>query len=126
MFDSPDSLLIVYGETSINFWYFGNLSVSGTWEDALQFCNDPSNPNGLDNMRLPTVNELMSLIDRTNGGSLIPGFTGMAWTSTTVGNAPIDPLDPIVPQSQAYAVDFSTGSVVMEPKSNSNIVICIE
>jgi len=117
MFDSSDSMLIVYGEeTTINFWYFADLMTGDTWENALQFCKDPNNPNGLNDMRLPTVNELISLIDRTNGGSLISGFVGKAWTSTTLNNDP----------TQAYVVDFSTGSVIYEPKSNNNIVICVE
>ena len=130
VFDAPDSIITVLGgETSINFWYFGNPSVSDTWEGALQFCNDPSNPIGLDSMRLPTVNELISLIDSENGGSLIPGFTGKAWTSTTVVSAPASSLDPLYstnPSAHAYAVDFSTGSVVIESKANNNIIICVE
>ena len=69
-------------------------------------------------MRLPTVNELMSLIDRENGGSLIPGFTGTAWTSTTLNSDP----------TQAYVVNFSTGAVTTAAKvTGSNIfVICVE
>ena len=135
VFDSPHTLitasLIKNNSVIFNFWYFDSLEVGDTWEHALAFCqgigkSEHDDNNGLNNMRLPTVNELMWLIDWTNGGSLIPGFTGRAWTSTTVDNVPA--AHPLYPNanSHAYAVDFSTGSVTYEPKTNSNIIICIE
>jgi len=125
LIDSPDMIITYYDLNSIVFisWYFADLSTGQTWENALNFCTSLTSPNGLSKMRVPTVSELMWLFNRTSGTSLIPGFTGTAWSSTTVENAPTDPAEPA---SHAYAVDFSTGSVVYAPKSNSNIVICIE
>ena len=123
VFDSPNTVITFAAgseseglEIFADFWHFEDLDNGDTWENALATCIGFNNLNGLDEMRLPTVNELMWLIDRTNGGSLIPGFTGTAWTSTTVpGN-----------MTKAYAVKFSDGSVISESKTNSNIVICIE
>ena len=123
MYDFIDTALTI-SSSNLNFWYFGNLDSSETWETALNTCT--SFNNGLNDMRLPNVNELRWFINSDFGKSIIQGFTGKAWTSTTVENAPADPLNPVVTQSQAYAVDFETGSVVIESKSNSNIVICIE
>ena len=126
LFDSPDMIITYYYDlNSVAFtsWYFADLSTGYNWENALNFCTTSTSPNGLSKMRLPTVSELMWLFNRTNSTSMIPGFTGTAWSSTTVENAPTDPAEPA---SHAYAVDFSTGSVVYTPKSSSNIVICIE
>jgi len=121
IFESPDTVMTVSANESdgsiiFNFWHFDDLSVGDSWKNALGTCSGFDNSNGLNKMRLPTVNELMWLIDRTNGGSLIPGFTGTAWTSTTLHSDP----------TKAYAVDFSTGSVTTELKNSNNIVICIE
>lgn len=119
VFDSPNTVITIATiseKTSSNFWHFDSLVIGDTWKNALQTCTDFDNTNGLNKMRLPTVNELMWLIDRVNGVSLIPGFIGTAWTSTTFNTDP----------TQAYVVDFSTGSVTYEPKTNSNIVICVE
>lgn len=120
--DSP-GMVITVNETlddlSFTFWYFEDLYNGESWEDALDICYNAgktSNPSNINRMRLPTVNELISIIDRTNAKSLISGFAGTAWTSTTVNTTP----------SEAYAVDFSTGSVVKASKSSNNIVICIE
>ena len=119
IFDSPNTVMTATesaGSIIFNFWRFDNLTVGDTWKNAIETCSSFDNLNGLNTMRLPTVNELMWLIDRTNGGSLIRGFAGTAWTSTTVNTAP----------SEAYAVDFLTGSVIRNSKDSSNIVICIE
>ena len=118
LLDFPDSIITIYKDAVYNFWYFGNTKSSVTWEAALAFCNNADNLNGVNKMRLPTVNELMSLIDRENGGSLIREFTDKAWTSTTwVNGADV---------TNAYIVDFSDGSVSTDTKTNTNIVICVE
>ncbi|MBR4530845.1 DUF1566 domain-containing protein [bacterium] len=109
-----------YNDNSFAFWYFNDLENGLSWQDALAFCQGVGkggdNNNGINNMRLPTVNELISLISTENGQALIPGLNKKTWTSTTFNNDP----------TQAYVVDFSTGSVTYEPKTNSNIVICVE
>lgn len=122
VFDSPNTAITVSVNTEspdsaiFNFWYFEDPDNGDTWQHALATCSGFDNSNGLDKMRLPTVNELMWLIDRTNGGSLIPRITGTAWTSTTVPSN----------TANAYAVKFSDGSVISAPKTSDNIVICIE
>ena len=117
LLDFNDSMITTYmaqGMKSV-FWYFGS---SKTWEQALSFCEGFSNSNGFNNMRLPNVNELMSIIDRKNGGSLKSGFTGRAWTSTTWENG--------TDVTNAYVINFSDGSVSTDTKTNNNIVICVE
>ena len=122
VFDSTNTAITVSANTEspdsaiFNFWYFEDPDNGDTWQHALATCSGFDNSNGLDKMRLPTVNELMWLIDRTNGGSLIPRITGTAWTSTTVPSN----------TANAYAVKFSDGSVISAPKTSDNIVICIE
>ena len=86
-----------------------------TWKEAFDICNGVDT-NGLNKMRLPTVNELITLIDTVNGGSLISGFHETVWTSTTWNND----------VSQAYVVDFSSLNLTTAPKTNSHFVICVE
>ena len=122
--DSTHVLITALNEEDFIFWYFDTAASSLTWEEALVFCkelgNDISNNNnGIKEMRLPTVNELISLYDGENGISLIPGFSRRAWTSTTLNTIPAD---------KAYVVDFSNGSIVTDTKTNNtnNTVICVE
>ena len=113
--DLGDMLLTALDEEEFIFWNIEDLTTKVAWEDALTFCKETDN-YGINKMRLPTVNELILLFDGENGGSLISGFNKKVWTSTTFNNDP----------TQAYVLDFSTGSVTYEPKTNSNIVICVE
>jgi cysteine-rich repeat protein len=116
--ESPDMTMLFreVDDMYFTFWHFDSLTTGESWKNALATCAAFDNSNGINKMRLPTVNELMWLIDRENGGSLIYGFAGKAWTSTTFATDP----------SKAYAVDFSTGSVVTDTKGTNNIVICVE
>ena len=121
--DYSHALITALNEEEFVFWYFDNAASAVTWEDALVFCkglgnNEYGNNNGINKMRLPTVNELISLYDGENGISLIPGFAEKAWTSTTLSTD----------FTQAYVVDFSNGSVVTDTKTNAsnNHVICVE
>ena len=108
-------LVTVFGSTTFVLWYFDNPMSEQSWEAALATCKE-TDINGVNRMRLPTVNELITLIDTKNGGSLIPGFNGTAWTSTTWNND----------TTQAYVVDFSSLSLTTDSKTNSNYVICVE
>ncbi len=113
-----DNAVITSSDEIFSFWYFGSPKVSKTWKDALDFCKT-ADVNGMNKMRLPTVNEIMSLIDTQNNRSLIPGFTGTVWTSTTLSSD----------AAKAYAVTFSSGIPPMsetKAKTTSNYVICVE
>ncbi|MBO7126051.1 DUF1566 domain-containing protein [bacterium] len=118
MFEYSASLITVFNKTAIVIWHFGNPMTSDTWQQALDTCKN-ININGINRMRLPTASELISLIDATNGGSLIPGFAERAWTSTTLSGSPEN-------NAKAYVVDFSTLSLVTDDKTNSNYIICVE
>ena len=111
IFDFGDSAVTSDDDSVFVFWYFGlgNSKYYGTWEQALEYCKN-RDVNGLNKMRLPTVNELISLI----GSRRI--ITDKAWTSTTVkGDA-----------TKAYAVDFSNTLVTTDSKNTVNYVICVE
>ena len=110
------TLITTFGSTYV-FWYFDNLTSTQSWEDALATCQG-ININGLNKMRLPTVNELISLISTVNSNPLILGFKNgtAAWTSTTSNIHP----------TQAYVVDFSAISLTTDLKTNNNHVICVE
>ena len=108
-------IITAINENTFVFWYLDNTIPEQSWKNALAVCQG-IDFKGLNKMRLPTVNELITLIDTVNGGSLISGFTGTAWTSTTWNND----------VSQAYVVDFSSLNVTTAPKTNSNYVICVE
>ena len=118
IFEYSASLITVFNKTAIVIWHFGNPMTSDTWQQALDTCKN-INVNGINRMRLPTASELISLIDTAHGGSLIPGFAGRAWTSTTLSGSPEN-------NAKAYVVDFSTLSLVTDDKTNSNYIICVE
>lgn len=102
-------------ETQSIFWYYDNLKPATTWLSALADCSAISE-NGLTGLRLPTVNELPSLVNRAELNALIPELSGTFWTSTTVHAT----------ATEAYTVDFTTGNVTKTDKTNSAFVICIE
>jgi|GEM_PF-1556734 Cobalamin biosynthesis protein CobT (nicotinate-mononucleotide:5, 6-dimethylbenzimidazole phosphoribosyltransferase) len=101
--------------TIITLWYFEDLENGVDWEHALLACKT-ADFNNMNKMRLPTVNEILYLFDTENGGSLISGFIGTVWTSTTLNND----------ASSAYVVNFNTASLTTDTKSSSHIVICVE
>jgi hypothetical protein len=113
-------LISAFDDGTFAFWYFNDLENGMNWQDALAFCQGVGkggdNNNGINNMRLPTVNELISLISTENGQALISGFIETAWTSTTLNNN----------TGAAYVVDFNTASLTTDTKSSSHIVICVE
>jgi len=114
---SPVGNLYYFGffESQSVLWYYDELKSATTWQSALADCSAISE-NGLTNWRLPTVNELPSLVNRTELTALIPGLSGAFWTSTTVHALP----------DEAYAVDFTTGNVTKAVKTTNALVICIK
>ncbi|HQM86174.1 MAG TPA: DUF1566 domain-containing protein, partial [bacterium] len=50
--------------SEVIFWYFNSSDPLVSWEDALSYC-EGTVENGLSKFRLPTINELHSLVDRS-------------------------------------------------------------
>ena len=111
-----NTLITIFKDDNISLWYFDDLENGMDWETALAFCEGADNGYGINNLRLPTVNELISLINTKTGASFISGLTKRAWTSTTLnGNA-----------GTAYVIDFATANLTTDTKDTDNIVICVE
>ncbi|MBR6244346.1 DUF1566 domain-containing protein [bacterium] len=91
---------------------------SRLWAEALSYCEEVSTDDKFD-WRLPNRNELASIIDfeKSDGAaSSLPGLPEHAfWTSTTAADN----------FSEAWTVDFATGSVGSAAKSETKYVICV-
>ncbi|MBP5434556.1 DUF1566 domain-containing protein [bacterium] len=91
---------------------------SRLWAEALSYCEEVSTDDKFD-WRLPNRNELASIIDfeKSDGAaSSLPGLPEHAfWTSTTAADN----------SSEAWTVDFATGSVGSAAKSETKYVICV-
>lgn len=118
--DFDGALITSNSEESFTFWYFGTPAVTKNWKDALEFCKT-RDVNGINKMRLPTINELMSIIDPSHDNILAPEFAGKTvWSSTTAyGDA-----------EKAYVVSsgfFGTLETEIKDKDTNNYyVICVE
>jgi Protein of unknown function (DUF1566) len=99
---------------------------AGTWGTALEDCH-VNFQDGRRGWRLPSIEELSSLVDNTGGlpaGSPFIGVnTGMVgnvfatyWSSTT---------DERSSGADAYSYSFGGGLVDIAPKANSNFVWCV-
>ena len=89
-----------------------------TWREALGYCKD-LNYGGSSAWRLPSANELISLVDirERKPASLFPDLPfEKFWSSTT---------DSSYYSQFAVAVDFESGSVAGEVKTDENYVICV-
>jgi hypothetical protein len=111
-----------------------------TWDEANEFCqglNRPENPRRIpgypSGWRLPTRIELASIVDYSQPDGYVidttafrmimpfPEIRGMTfWTSSTGRDPNIDP-----PVDQAWDVDFNTGYVLLERKSEHLNVRCV-
>ncbi|HSW59384.1 MAG TPA: DUF1566 domain-containing protein, partial [bacterium] len=116
-----DKLIVDLVDVDTNevvFWYFDDLASAVDWEDALDYCSGVTE-NGLSNFRLPTINELHSLVDRSasNPAALVSSISpDKFWTSTTVHSQ----------NSSGYVVDFSNGFVEHHAKTATAYVICVK
>ena len=92
------------------------------WEDAVKYCEE-LNYDGHDDWRLPTINELVSIVDRTN--------TSPAFNTTFFPNTPSSGLDfwslsSTVSNTSSWVVSSSVGSVGTSNYSNGyNYVRCV-
>jgi len=88
-----------------------------TWEEAIKYAND-LREGGYDDWRLPTIEELVSLIDYTKFGPACNDTrmnSARYWSCTTyAGNT-----------SYAWSVFFNFGSVYYQYKANNGYVRCV-
>ena len=105
------------------FWYFEIDKPEVSWKEALEFCESVEPFDKIDKMRLPTVNELISLVDRNplnpaDGYFIFSKLKNTVWTSTTV-NAQHD---------KAYTINFADGNIQISDKASAetHFVVCIE
>ena len=89
------------------------------WEDAAAYC-DILVLNGIENWRLPTFTELLSIVDYTHSEPAInPVFThtgeGTYWTATGFS----------ANRSRAWTIDFRTGKTYYSYKTTNHAVRCV-
>ncbi|MCD6211616.1 MAG: DUF1566 domain-containing protein [Sulfurovum sp.] len=93
---------------------------SEDWDDAVEYC-DKLVLNSIDKWRLPTFNELLSIVDYTRVNPAInPVFDyvheGTYWTS----------LDFSATTSRAWTIDFRTGKTFYSYKTTNHSVRCVK
>lgn len=98
-------------------WTKDENSVLSSWESALDHCQNLEY-GGYDDWRLPSINELASLIDysQKDPASLFPGISSTYfWSSTSSSYIP-----------NAWTVILSTGKIIYSTdKTNTARVICV-
>jgi hypothetical protein len=93
-----------------------------TWENAQFHCIDLT-IGGRDGWRLPTVQELKSLVDRTQSNPSLPSGNPFSssvqssfyWSATTAAGF----------TSLAWVVSFTSGNVNLDDKGGSTYVWCV-
>jgi len=89
------------------------------WDDANAYCKRLS-LNGMENWRVPTFTELLSIVDYTQADPAInPVFTHVAegtyWTATDFSST----------RSRAWTIDFRTGKTFYSYKTTNHAVRCV-
>ena len=93
---------------------------SEDWDDAVEYCNKLV-LNNIDKWRLPTFDELLSIVDYTHVNPAInPVFEyineGTYWTS----------MDFSATTSRAWTIDFRTGKTYYSYKTTNHSVRCVK
>jgi len=93
---------------------------SEDWDDAIEYC-DKLILNNMKHWRLPTFNELLSIVDYTRVDPAInPVFEyvneGTYWTS----------IDFSATTSRAWTIDFRTGKTYYNYKTTNHSVRCVK
>lgn len=93
---------------------------SEDWDDAVEYC-DKLVLNSIDKWRLPTFNELLSIVDYTRVNPAInPIFDyvneGTYWTSRDFSAS----------RSRAWTIDFRTGKTYYSYKTTNHSVRCVK
>ena len=89
------------------------------WDDANTYCERLS-LHGMENWRVPTFTELLSIVNYTQADPAIDAvFThvgeGTYWTSTDFSST----------RSRAWTIDFRTGKTYYSYKSTNHAVRCV-
>ena len=94
-------------------------NITKTWTEAIAYCENLS-LGGYDDWRLPNINELKSIVDRSKSNpAIVDGFANFSsnyyWSSTTqVGD-----------ESDAWYVRFGRGGVYSDGKNGNYYVRCV-
>ena len=102
-----------------NARYLTSQKSSEDWDDAVEYC-DKLVLNSMDKWRLPTFNELLSIVDHNRVDPAInPVFEyvneGTYWTS----------IDFSATASRAWTIDFRTGKTYYSYKTTNHAVRCV-
>ena len=106
-----------YLDTKTGLMWQGETQEEMTWDDAMEYAEDLSE-GGYDDWRLPTIEELTTLIDYTQTlpATNIPNIrSSYYWSSTTSASS----------TSNAWGVYFYYGNVNGYVKSDSLYVRCV-
>ncbi len=100
-------------------WQDNEIGSQTTWQGAIDRCEELV-LDGHNDWRLPNINELKSLIDRSKSNpAIVEGFKNTSsdyyWSSTTYEDT----------KSSAWVVDFSYGNVGNYNKDDNSYVRCV-
>ncbi len=112
---------IVTDSISLLQWQDNAIGERMTWESAIDYCENTLELGGYGDWRLPNINELKSIVDRSRyNPSIVSAFTKTSssnyyWSSTTYRSY----------SNYAWIVYFNNGNVYNNAKSNNNFVRCV-
>ncbi len=100
-------------------WQDNAIGSPTTWQDAIDRCESLT-LDGHSDWRLPNINELKSIIDRSKSNpAIVQGFkntnSGNYWSSTTSDGD----------KANVWIVNFDDGNVGIDSKDNSSYVRCV-
>lgn len=113
----------------------GNAFAAKRWQEALRYCEGLT-VGGQGDWRLPNINELRGLLDvgRSNPATGFPAMPQLGagveadrfWSSTPTTHFPdYDEWGQPRPHIRAWTVDFATGAVLPDPKTNDHRGRCV-
>lgn len=92
-----------------------------TWQNALSYCNSLTWA-GRSNWRLPSINELQSIVDLTTS---MPAIDSLLFPATATNNYHSSTTNPSLPSQMAY-IYFADGIINNMAKSSSYYVRCVK
>ncbi len=110
---------IVTDSTTNLQWQDDAIGSQMAWEVAITYC-EALELDTLDDWRLPNINELKSIIDRSNlDPAIVDGFdytsSDYYWSSTTHEGY----------KNNAWSANFNSGNTIYGTKGNSFFVRCV-
>ena len=96
-----------------------NSTKTNSWQSSIDSCNSLTHGGSAD-WRLPSIDELQSLIETSRSPMIDPVFTGVTctsiyWSSTASGDS----------SNAALGVKFGTGTVYVDVTFRSNYYLCV-